>query len=247
MRMLRAVLVVLVLVSAGCGGRTRPTTTPTPAAGTPRPGGPVDLVRMVPSNAITVLHADLNAVRQDPARYARIASELATELGLAAESAQLRALLDSTDSAVGVFMPATPVEGILFFEGRYAPEDFDSALGIAQARHGVEVAPQATASGGRLFPLGNATMAQLDQWTWAVAVGPTARAHLAQVALGTGPRFGRNLAEFGPRIGLPNGSAQAWADQNQPVGTAMFSLVLAGENPQMVHNFVSTVQQHLGL
>lgn len=245
--MLRAVLVVLVFVSASCGGTRRTTTTTTPTAGTPRPGGAVDLVRMVPSNAITVLHADMNAVRQDPARYTRIASELATELGLAAESAQIRALLDKTDSAVGVFMPATPVEGILFFSGRFAPEDFEGALNIATTRHGAQVAPQATASGGRLFALGNATMAQFDQWTWAVAVGPTARQHLATVALGTGPRFGRNLAEFGPRIGLPNGAAQAWADQNQPVGTAMFGLVLAGESPQMVHNFVATVQQHLGL
>jgi len=197
---------------------------------------------------VTVLHADLNTVRRDPGRYARITSELASELGLSGESGVLRDLLDRTDTALGVFLPGGGTqEGMLIFSGRYSPQDFDRALGIATSRHGAQPAAQATASGGQLYALGNATMAQLDQWTWAVAVGAQARAHLAQVGLGTGGRVGRNLAEVGPRIGLPNGSAQAWADQNQQVGVDMFALVLAGENPQMVHNFVATVSRHLGL
>ncbi len=242
-------VILALLLASGCGprggGASQRTTV---ASGTARPGGAVDLVRMVPTGPSTVLHADLNAVRQDAARYDRIASQLATELGLAAESATIRALLDRTDSAVGVFVPGGATqEGLLMFTGRYAAEDFDQVLAIATARHGAQVAAQATASGGRLYALGQATVAQLDQWTLAVAVGPRMRQHLTTVGLGTGARFGQNLIEFGPRIGLPNGSAQAWADQSQPVGTDMFGLVMAGENPQMVHNFVATVQRHLGL
>lgn len=95
--------------------------------------------------------------------------------------------------------------------------------------------------------MGNATLAKLDAWTWAVAVGPNLRAHLAQVALEGGPRFGHDLIEFGPRIGLPSGATQAWANQDEQVGVDMVALVFAGENPQMVHNFVTTVMRHLGL
>ncbi|MGE0785385.1 MAG: hypothetical protein AB7S26_06845 [Sandaracinaceae bacterium] len=246
----RCGLALLLSTLVACGGGTAngTGTRETVSVGTPRPGGPVDLVRMVPAGAVTVLHADLGYVRRDPARYARIANELATELGLSAEAATLRALLDQTDAAVGVFRPAAGrQEGLLLFSGRYSTADFDRALAIASARHGAEVAPQATASGGRLYALGDATVAQLDQWTWGVAVGDGMRAHLAQVSLGGGSPFGQHLAEFGPRIGLPEGSAQAWADQNQQVGVDMFSLVLAGENPQMVHNFVATVMRHLGI
>ncbi|HMO63997.1 MAG TPA: RAMP superfamily CRISPR-associated protein [Verrucomicrobiota bacterium] len=51
------------------------------------------------------------------------------------------------------------------------------------------------------------------------------------------------MADFG----LPAGSAQAWANQNEQVGVDMVALVFAGENPQMVHNFVATVMRHLGI
>jgi hypothetical protein len=238
-----------ILLALGCGGGGGASSgATTAAAGTPRPGGPVDLVSLVPASAVVVLHADLSSVRQDPTRYDRIAGQLASELGLASDSGVLRELLDRTDDAVGVFLPGGATrEGMLVFSGRYADGDFERALSIASARHGSTPPPQGGADGRRVYELGNATLVELDDWTWAVAEGATARAHLAQVQLG-GPRsFGRELLEFGPRIGLPSGSAQAWADQDSEVGVDMVGLVFAGENPQMVHNFVSTVQRHLGL
>jgi hypothetical protein len=237
------------LLGLGCGTGAGAAASPAaPSAGTPRPGGPVDLVALVPSSALVVLHADLNAVRRDAARYDRIAAQLATELGLASDSAALRALLDRTDEAVGVFVPGGAArEGMLVFSGRYADGDFERALGIATARHGSTPPPQTGADGRRLYALGDATLVELDPWTWALAQGATARAHLAQVSLSSPRSFGRDLLEFGPRVGLPDGSAQAWADQDSEVGVDMVGLVFAGENPQMVHHFVSTVQRHLGL
>jgi len=246
------VIVLCAALASACGGgggsgSTGGTTAAT-STGTPRPGGAVDLLTIAPSNANVVLHADLNAVRQDPARYERIAGELATELGLAAESATLRELLDRTDDALGVFVPGgASQEGMLVFSGRFTDADFEHALAIATSRHGSTPAPETGADGRQIYPLGDATIARLDQWTWAVAVGATMRAHLAQMPLTGGARFGNSLLEFGARIGLPNGSAQAWANQNEQVGVDMVGLVFAGENPQMVHNFVSTVQRHLGL
>lgn len=208
----------------------------------------MDLLALVPASAVVVLHADLNAVRQDSGRYDRIASELAQELGLASDAVVLRELLDRTDAALGVFVPGGELrEGMLVFSGRYAEGDFERALAIAAARHGSTPPPDTAGDGRQLYGLGGATLAKLDAWTWALAQGASARAHLAQMQL-EGPRsFGRDLLEFGPRIGLPRGSAQAWADQDSPVGVDMVGLVFAGENPQMVHNFVSTVQRHLGL
>lgn len=258
-RAMRTTVLWLAILATACGGGRAATGSgagsgseaATAAAGTPRPGGPVDLVAMVPPTAVVALHADLSRVRQDPARYQRISAELATELGLSAESATLRALLDRTDAAVGAFLPdpglASGQGGVLFFSGRYADGDFAQALQIAAARHGSAPAAEAGAGGRAIHALGDATLVQLDAWTWALAQGPAARAHVAQVAVG-GPRaFSHDLLEFGPRIGLPAGSAQAWADQNSAVGVDMVALVFAGENPQMVHNFVSTVQRHLGL
>lgn len=246
---LSSLALALALGCGGGGGATggRTATAAAEEAG-PRPGGAVDLLTLAPSNANVVLHANLVAVRQDPARYERIAGELASELGLAGEAATLRGLLDRTDTALGVFGPgAGTQEGMLIFSGRFTDADFERALSIAVARHGSRPAPEAGAGGRTLYALGDATLAQLDQWTWAVAVGPGLRAHLAQVAVGGGPRFGRSLIEFGPRIGLPAGSAQAWANQNEQVGVDMVALVFAGENPQMVHNFVATVMRHLGI
>ena len=242
-----AVPFVLAL-ALGCGGGSSAADTTTVPEGTPRPGGGVDLLTMVPANASVALHADLVDVRRDPAAYDRIASQLATELGLSADSATLRDLLDRTDEALGAFAPAGGrQEGMLIFSGRYVDEDFDRALAIAAGRHGSTPAPAAGADGRQIYALGNATVAKLDQWTWAVAEGEGMRAHLGSVALSGGARFSHDLTEFGPRIGLPDGSAQAWADQDQQVGVDMVALVFAGENPQMVHNFVSTVQRHLGL
>ena len=244
----------ILLLAVGCGGGGGAaagggaSTTAAPA-GDPRPGGPVDLIGLAPAASVVVLRADLNAVRQDPARYDRIAAELATELGLATDAAVLRALLDRTDDAVGVFVPGADgrQHGMLGFSGRYADGDFERALAIAAARHGSTPAPEVGADGRRIHALGDATMAELDDWTWAVAVGDEMRAHLAQVSL-SGPRaFGRDLLEFGPRIGLPRGSTQAWASQDTEAGADMVGLVFQGENPQMVHNFVGTVKRHLGL
>lgn len=249
-RSTRWLVTLPLLIALGCGGGGAASSGgATTAAGPPRPGGPVDLLSLVPASPAVVLRADLNAVRQDPSRYARIASELATELGLASDAAVLRELLDRTDDAVGVFVPGADgtQEGMLVFSGRYAGGDFDRALAIAAARHGSTPAPQTGADGRQIYALGDATLAELDDWTWALAVGEPLRAHLAQVSLG-GPRaFSTNLLEFGPRIGLPQGAAQAWADQDTEVGVDMVGLVFAGENPQMVHNFVATVKRHLGL
>ena len=248
-------LLALAVVLAGCGGPAAQgggggTTSAAAEPSAPRPGGAVDLVSLVPGDAVVVLHANMNAVRQDPARYDRIAGELATELGLSAEHATLRELLDHTDDAIGVFSPGTDgahEEGMLVFAGRYSSDDFDHALAIAVSRHGSTPGPEAASDGRRVYALGDATLARLDQWTWAVAKGPAMRAHLLSIVLG-GPRaFSRNLLDFGPRIGLPQGSTQAWANQDAPVGADMVGLVFQGENPQMVHNFVATVRGHLGL
>lgn len=243
-----SVVLSWVLVLAGCGASSGSHATVTASAGPARQGPPVDLIALVPAGAAVVLHADMNAVRQDPGRYERIAGQLATELGLAAESATLRALLDRTDEAVGVFMPgATNQEGMLLFSGRYSDQDFESALAIASARHSGAPTSQSGSDGRRVVELGAATLVQLDTWTWAVVQGPQLRAHIAGVPLRGGRAFARNLIEFGPRIGLPQGAAQAWADQNSPAGVDMVALVFQGETPQMVQSFVATVRRHLGL
>lgn len=235
------------LVLAGCG----PASSSGPVvatAGTPRQGPPVDLMALVPANASVVLHTDMNTVRRDSVRYERIAGQLATELGLSAENATLRALLDRTDEAIGVFAPnGATQEGMLLFTGRFSDADFEGALAIATSRHGGPGTDEAGAEGRRVVPLGNATLVQLDTWTWAVVQGAALRAHIAQVPLRGARAFNRNLIEFGPRIGLPQGATQAWADQDSPVGVDMVALVFAGENPQMVQNFVTTVRRHLGL
>lgn len=218
-------------------------------SGPPRPGGPVDLVSLIPGGAVVVLHANLALVRQDPVRYDRIASQLASELGLAADAATLRQLLDVTDDAVGAFAPSAggaTQEGMLVFSGRYTDDHFRSVLAIAAGRHGSSP-PSTPGASGQTYVMGNATLAQLDQWTWALAVGPGMRAHLTQVALSGGRAFSQNLLEFGPRIGLPPGSTQAWASQDTQAGTDMVGLVFQGETPTMVHNFVTTVMRHLGI
>ena len=208
----------------------------------------MDLLTLVPADALVCLHADLSAVRQDPVRYEHLASELASELGLSSDAATVHELLDRTTHAVGVFAPGGEHhEGMLVFSGTYGDADFEHALALAAGRHGSTPAPEAGADGREIYALGTATMAKLDQWTWAIAVGPRLRAHLTSVALGGGSPFGQRLIEFGPRIGLPRGSAQAWANQGEQVGVDMVALVFAGENPQMIHNFVSTVQRHVGL
>jgi hypothetical protein len=235
------------LFLAGCGGSSSEAAGS--AAVAPRPGPAVDLIALVPSGASVVLHADLNAVRQDTGRYDRLASQLATELGLAADSATLRALLDRTDEAVGVFMPGGSggEEGMLLFTGRYSDQDFESALAIASARHPGQPSNTSGSDGRRVVELGAATLVQLDTWTWAVVQGPQLRAHVAAVPLHGARTFARDLIEFGPRIGLPQGAAQAWADQNSPAGVDMVALVFQGETPQMVQSFVATVRRHLGL
>lgn len=245
----RSLLFLLASTLAGCGGgaAAAPPVAETPA-GTPRPGPALDLIALVPANAAVVLHADMRSVRQDPARYDRLASGLATQLGLSAESSTVRALLDRTDEAVGVFAPGDgTLEGMLLFAGRFSDEDFERALNIATARHGGPATAQAGTDGRRVVPLGSATLVQLDTWTWAIVEGPGLRAHVSQVTLGGARQFRQRLAEFGPRIGLPQGSAQAWANQDHPVGADMVGLVFQGENPQMVQNFVATVRRHLGL
>lgn len=246
------ILALCSVVLAACGGASSTGSSTGPAvaatAGTPRQGPPVDLMALVPANVVVVLHADLDIVRRDPARYERIAGQLATELGLAAESATLRALLDRTEQAVGVFAPgAAALEGALLFTGRYSDDDFERALAIAAARHGGAPDDQRGADGRRVVALGDATLVQLDTWTWAVVQGAGLRAHLSQVPIRGARAFNRNLIEFGPRIGLPQGATQAWADQDQQVGVDMVALVFQGENPQMVQNFVATVRRHLGL
>lgn len=241
-------LVPLLFVAYGCGGTPSSTASATPPAGTPRPGPPLDLLTLVPAHASVVLHADMDAVRRDPARYERLATGLASELGLHAESATLRELLDRTDRAVGVLAPgATSLEGMLLFAGRFTEHDFERALGIAQARHGGAATARVGADGRTLIPLGDATLAQLDTWTWALVQGSGLREHIAAVPIGQGTPFGQRLIEFGPRIGLPRGSAQAWANQDHPVGADIVGLVFQGENPRMVANFVSTVRRNLGL
>ena len=241
-----SLLVSLSLAGCGGGGTTQAATTPVAA---PRPGGAVNLLTLPPANANVVLRADLSAVRQDPARYAEIASQLVAELGLGGDASTVRPLLDRTDEALGVFAPGagTEQEGMLILSGRYGGGDFEQALGVATRRHGSSPAPQATASGGQLYALGDATLVKLDDWTWAIAIGAGMRAHLAQVALSGGARFSHDLIEFGPRIALPTGGAQAWANQDSQVGVDMVALVFAGDSPQMVHNFVATVGRHLSL
>jgi hypothetical protein len=244
-------LMILALALAGCGGGAASSSSSgaaTTAVGTPRTGPAVDLIALVPAEASVVLHANMNTVRQDPARYDRLATGLATQLGLSSEVGAVRALLDRTDDAVGVFVPnGGALEGMLVFSGRFSEQDFEQAIAMASARHGAAGAVEAGSDGRRVVALGNGTLVQLDTWTWAVVHGPGLRAHIAQVALRGGRAFGQNLIEFGPRIGLPSGSAQAWANQSHPVGVDMVALVFAGENPQMVENFVGTVRRHLGL
>ncbi len=240
---------VCALVGAlGCGGGgASGGTTPEPA-GPPRPGGAVDLLTLIPANANVALRADLSTVRREPARYDQIASELVTELGLGAEAGAVRALLDRTDQALGVFASGAGAsqEGMLIFSGNYAASDFGRALEIAGSRHGSTPAPQAGVGGSEIYAMGDATIAKLDQWTWAIATGPGMRAHLSQLVLQGAPRFEHELIEFGPRIGLPLGSSQAWANQDEQAGVDMVALVFAGNNPQMVRNFVVTVSRHLG-
>lgn len=242
------VLLPFVIALFGCGGGPASPSGSAAAAGTPRPGPAVDLLALVPADASVVLHANMTTVRQDPARYDRLASGLATQLGLAAEAGTVRALLDRTDDAVGVFVPnGAALEGMLIFSGRFSDQDFEQAVAMASARHGGAGEAQAGSDGRRVIALGNGTLVQLDTWTWAVIHGTGLRAHVAQVALRGGRAFGQSLIEFGPRIGLPSGSAQAWANQSHPVGVDMVGLVFQGENPQMVENFVGTVRRHLGL
>jgi hypothetical protein len=244
MRFLSSVVLGLIVSAcgpvAGGGGAT--------GARVPRTAPPPDLIALAPANSIVLLHADLNAVRQSP-RYDWFAEQLAVELGLTAESPTLRALLDRTDDALGVMIAGGDgrQEGALLFSGEYASNDFDTALALAQSRHGGPGEEARGPDGRRVVMLGNATMIAFDPWTFAVVQGAQMRAHLSQVPL-RGPRsFRHDLIEFGARIGLPQGSAQAWASQDTPVGADMVGLVFAGENPQMVHNFVGTVQRHLGL
>lgn len=239
---------VVFVVGCGASASSGASSTADPV-GTPRQGPPVDLLALVPGDASVVLHADMNAVRQDPARYERLASGLATELGLSAEASTLRALLDRTDEALGVFRPSANgiEEGMLLFTGRFSGQDFERALAMAAARHAGAPNDVAGSDGRRVVELGTATLVQLDTWTWAVVHGAGLRAHLASVPLRGSRAFTRNLLEFGARIGLPQGSAQAWANQDSQVGVDMVALVFQGENPQMVQNFVSTVRRHLGL
>jgi hypothetical protein len=240
---------LVVLAFASCGGSQRGTQSSEETVGSPRPGPAPDLMALVPTSAVVVLHTNLTSVRQDPARYDRIASELAAHLGLSAESATLRSLLDRTEEAIGVFIPSASgqqQEGMLIFSGRFADSDFDRAVQIASSRHGSTPTPQQ--SGDRvIYAFGNAALVRLDTWTWAVAEGEVLRAHLGQAQLFGSRQFNRDLIEFGPRIGLPQGSTQAWASQDTEVGADMVGLVFQGENPQMVANFVTTVRRHLGL
>ena len=93
---------VLALALAGCGVGAASTSSgaATTAVGTPRTGPAVDLIALVPAEASVVLHANMNTVRQDPARYDRLATGLATQLGLSSEVGAVRALLDRTDERV---------------------------------------------------------------------------------------------------------------------------------------------------
>lgn len=242
--LLLALLVTLSL--SACGGATGSVTIDPSSV---RTGPPVDLLGLVPSSAVVVLQANLDSTRQDPVRYERIAAQLATELGLTAEAGTLRALLDRAEHAVGVFAPSPDGghEGMLMFTGRFADADFERAVGIATQRHGGGPVAETGAEGRRILAFGNAALVQFDTWTWAVVQGAGLRAHLARAPLHGGRAFSQNLIEFGPRIGLPQGSARAWASQQSPAGVDMVALVFAGENPEMVHNFVSTVRRHLGL
>lgn len=240
---------ILFLFVMGCGGAGATTGPETAPAATPRPGGAIDLVRLAPVNAVVLLHANLEQVRRlDVVRYDRIAGELIRELDLTAYADVMLALLNQADSAIGVFAPgASSQEGMLIFGGQYSDADFERVLAVASARHGSTPEPQVGADGRAIYALGNATLARFDRWTWAVAVGEGMRGHLSQVSVTGGPPFGHGLIEFGPRIGLPQDSAQAWANQDEQVGVDMVALVFAGENPQMVHNFVTTVRRHLSL
>jgi hypothetical protein len=246
----RLLLLLVGIAVVGCGGSSAGSSSEGPVTGTPRVGPPLDLIALVPSNAVVVLHGDLSTVRQDPAMYERLASELVGELSEMGGSSEMRMLLDRSDEFVGVFVPGADggqQEGMLIFSGRFTPEDFAHAVQVASSRHGSPVTPTAGGEGRQIVELGRATLVQLDTWTWAVVQGPQLRAHMTSVALRGSRSFSQNLIEFGPRIGLPPGSAQAWADQNAEVGADMVALVFAGENPQMVQNFVGTVRRHLGL
>jgi len=238
-----------VALAACGGGASEGGAGSTAAAVAPRPGGPVDLLALASSSADVLLHTDLGLVRaQDPVRYARIRDELIRELALTNDPGAMAALLDRADSAVGAFSPGgADQEGVLLFSWSFSEADFQSALGLASARHGSTPAAQVGADGRQIYPMGGATLVRFDQWTWAVAQGASMRAHLTSVPLTGGARPVHDLIEFGPRIGLPAGAAQAWADQGQQVGVDMVGLVFAGENPQMVRNFVATVRRHLGI
>ncbi len=249
-RAMRLYSSVLVVLAVGCGGAAASGAggggNTVPVA---RSGPPVDLLNLAPASAVVTLHADLDVVRSS-ARYDSMAGELATELGLTAESTVVRQLLDRTHEALGLMVTApdgATQEGALLFSGSYAEGDFERALAIARSRHGGPGDEENGADGRRIVRLGDAAMIAYDQWTWAIVRGPTLTSHLAQASL-QGPRgFRHDLIEFGPRIGLPAGSAQAWASQDTQVGADMVGLVFQGENPQMVHNFVTTVRRHLGL
>lgn len=241
---------LVVLTVAACGGGQRAPQSEAAAARMARPGGNVDLLGLVPTDASVVLHTHLDIVRADPARYEELASGLARELGLMAESTTLHELLDHTNASVGAFVPSDgsgSQEGLLLFAGSYSEADFEHALSIAHTRHGSAPQPITMSDGRRIYALGDATLVRFDQWTWGVSRGPAMRAHLTHAPLGGPRRFRRSLAEFGRRIGLPSGSAQAWARQDTQAGTDMVALVFAGEHPQMVEHFVSTVARHLGL
>ena len=75
-------------------------------------------------------------------------------------------------------------------------------LPLLRAGRGGLRGPTAGADGRQVYAFGSATLVKFDQWTWAVAVGDSMRAHLTQVALGGARAFSRDLLEFGPRIGL---------------------------------------------
>jgi hypothetical protein len=243
----RWLCVATLVAVVACGGPPAPAATPPPPEPAGPPVTPTDLMSVPPASALAVLRVDLAVVRSSD-RYGRFEGELVRELGLEGEDAAVRALLANADEAVGVIVPgARGHDGALVVHGRFTEGDFVAARRIAEAEHGTAGQPSARVDGGVLLDFGEASLARVGATTFGVAKGAAGRELLRTAVTGGPAAFRETLAEFGRRVGLPAGSCQAWASQTTAVGEDLVGLVLAGDRPRMVAEFVATVSRHLGL